>query len=406
MTPPSTDQRIIFALSSFAGLISGADPGHDPEKLLYKRVMHKLKQYEAQLGKWDIVWGPCVVAPSTFYYPTNAMYVAQSASDPANYVIAVAGTNPYSVFDWMIEDALVHAQLPWLFDETGGAAISLGTGIGLAILLNMIPTVDRPGAGKTLRQFLFDIEDKNIILTTAGHSLGGALAPALGLWLMDIQRLWDPFKRAKLASLPTGGPTAGNDVFAAYSDCKLPTSRWWNSLDVVPQAWNTRLLSRIPELYQAMIPGDRSIDVLIQWARDVSTKGSYTHIQSTAEAFEGDINEGIIDPHRSPIDNFLGQVAYQHTAAYLNYFALPGVNLAPLSGFMAQSKPVQLAVLERASNRSGIPIPSDLLDAAVESAPITVPVAGKPVLLPESACDPATRSLAQQVQTELQKAAA
>jgi len=406
MTPPSTDQRIIFALMSFAGLISGADPGHDPEKLLYKRILHKLKQYESQLGKWNIVWGPCVVAPSTFYYPINAMYVAQSESDPSNYVVAVAGTNPYSIFDWMIEDALVETQLPWLFDETAGASISLGTGIGLSILLNMIPTVDRPGSGKTLRQFLFDLEDKNILLTTAGHGLAGALAPALGLWLTDIQRLWDPFKRAKLASLPTAGPTAGNDIFAEYSDCKLPTSRWWNSLDVVPHAWNSALLSKIPALYQPVLQSDPTVDVLVHWAEDASSKGDYTQIQSESPAFQGEINHGIIDQRKSPTDNFLDQVAYQHTVAYSTYFALPGVNLAPLSGFMAQAKPNQLTALERAARRTGLPIPGELLDAAVESAPITVPVAGKPVLLPESACDTATRSIAQQILAELQSAAA
>ena len=406
MTPPSTDQRIIFALSSFAGLVSGADPGPDPEKLLYQRILQKLKQYESQLGKWNVVWGPCVVAPSTFYYPMNAMYVAQSAGNPANYVVAVAGTNPYSLFDWLIEDALVEKQLPWLFDETAGAAISLGTAIGLSILLNMAPDGDRPSAGRSLRQFLFDLEDKNILLTTGGHSLGGALAPVLALWLADIQRLWDPFKRVKLASMPTAGPTAGNESFAEYSDCKIPTSRWWNSLDVVPHAWNSGLLSEIPSLYGPEIPADEAVDLLVGWARDASSRGDYTQIKPCTPAFAGTVDAGIVDPSRSEIDNFLEQAACQHTAAYTKYFALPGVDLLPMSGLMAQTKPIRLSSVLRASERTGTVPPPALLDAALEAGPVTVPIAGKSVLLPRSASDPGTAAIARQVQAELQKAAA
>jgi hypothetical protein len=82
--------------------------------------------------------------------------------------MAMAGTNPCSLFDWAVEDFFVACQIPWPFAVSSGAAIAAGTAIGLLILLEAMPSGTRPGAGVPLTVFLADIANKKVELTVTG----------------------------------------------------------------------------------------------------------------------------------------------------------------------------------------------------------------------------------------------
>ena len=409
MSTPTLQQKVLFTINSYAGLVSGKNPPPNPDIVLYERIDSNFQEYQQELGKWDIVWGPVVVTYDTFYYPINAMYVAQSGDDPSQYVISVAGTNPVSLFDWLIEDALVEKQISWPFDLEAGGAISLGTAIGLAILVSSVPSSALPGAGSTIRDFLKGLKSKKITLTTGGHSLGGALSPALGLWLKNTQILWDPFFEAKFASQPTAGPTAGNGVFAQYLSEKVPLTRFWNSLDIVPHAWEETLLAELPAIYAPDIPQDVAISYFVSLAQDAARNGDYTQPEPDSP-FSLGINTDIIKGDRTNIENYLVQAAYQHTVAYSAYFEIPGVPIDNALYELYPAAQLSAAVIARASARTRTTPPPELLTvtapAGEDVTPITVPVNGQPTPLPASAGDPATDAIAAAVQAELAKYAA
>ena len=63
------------------------------------------------------MWGPAVLVAPGSLLADNVMYVAQAGPDtatPQQLVVAIAGTNPYSPFDWLLEDASVAILVPWL----------------------------------------------------------------------------------------------------------------------------------------------------------------------------------------------------------------------------------------------------------------------------------------------------
>jgi len=408
MSTPTPQQKVLFTINSYAGLVSGKNPPEHADIALYDLINSNFQKYEQQLGKWNIVWGPIVVTYDTFYYPINAMYMAQSEDDPSQYVISVAGTNPLSIFDWFVEDALVEKQVPWPFDAISGGAISLGTAIGLVILLSSVPSSTLPGAGLNVRDFLKGLQSKKIHLTTGGHSLGGALSPTLGLWLKNTQILWDPFFEAKFASQPTAGPSAGNSVFAQYLSEKIPLTRFWNTFDIVPHAWVETLLAELPTIYAPDIPSDAAIRYFVSLAQNAAKNGDYTQLEPDS-AFSPGVNTGIIKPGRN-LSNYLVQVAYQHTIAYSKYFAIPGVSTDSALLELYPETQFDPQVIARQAARTGTTPPPELLEvtapASLDSQPITVPVNGQPTLLPASADDPATDAIASAVQAELAKYAA
>ena len=69
---------------------------------------------------WQIAWGPAIyvaepknkTARRSSFYASNAMVVMHSPSKK-RYIVAIAGTNPASAFDWLNEDALLSPGYDW-----------------------------------------------------------------------------------------------------------------------------------------------------------------------------------------------------------------------------------------------------------------------------------------------------
>jgi hypothetical protein len=251
------------------------------------------------------------------------MYVAQGGPDtvtPGQLVVAIAGTDPYSAFDWIIEDGLVSTLVPWPAGNpppSSDPQVSLGTFLGLSILQTLRPGPRQPGVGTLLLDLLTTGRPGCPLVTVTGHSLGGALSPSLALYLSDTQGTWDPSAGTGIACLASAGPTPGNGDFAVYFNSQLEdaTTRYWNILDVVPHVWHTADIAAIPGLYAPDIAPDLLVQALADTAAAISMFGDYTQIFPVA-GLPGTVNRSLIDPTAPSFENYVAQMRYQHVDAY------------------------------------------------------------------------------------------
>ena len=209
-------------------------------------------------GDWTVVWGPEVYSlkPLSKAEAANAMYVAHS-KNLATWVVAIAATNPTSIYDWVAEDGDVAPQFmaPWplslpfnriIHPKPGPdqPAVSAATALGVS---NLLTKLFDAGFGY-LQNFLTSHASSNDTLIFTGHSLAGALAPTTALYLYP-----DPAKSGwkQVLTLPTAGASPGNAAFASRfvasypatpSGIDAPYGHWnvdyTNANDVVPHAWN------------------------------------------------------------------------------------------------------------------------------------------------------------------------
>ena len=331
------DDKVVFLLSYLSNLASFLiGPGLD--HILYGSVVAGLVKTATP---WEVVWGPAVLQLPPGGYALNAMYVASPIGQPTRFVVAMAGTNIPSALDWFLEDLNVSIQVPWTAPPTAGSpAISLATASGLSILVTMKPSTGLPGAGLTLQEFLSLATRSSVAVQveTTGHSLGGALSPALALWLADSQGTptgWDPQRMARVSAMPTAGATPGNLDFANYYDSRLgaSTQRFVNSLDPIPHCWSLATIDQLATLYAPAIPKSQGIDTLVSLIRAVASKGDYAPILPAAPPIAGTLNSSLINPIATAAANYLTQMGYQHTTAYYLAFDLPPqvIPVAPLA---------------------------------------------------------------------------
>jgi hypothetical protein len=322
------------------------------------------------IGKWKLAWGPSVALRGSA--ASNSMFVAFNEavefSDGTypTYVVAVAGTDPYSAFDWIVEDANVVEYVDFnAFVDANGimsgvpigrvtpgqtptslvppfetAHISKGTARGVSTLAHSLPTPSGLETTKKIGRFLksSSAPDARVIFT--GHSLGGALSPTLALFLQQRGDL-DGFERALV--YPTAGPTPGNAPFnaefeaafaptpAQASDYKVWNRDIINSRDVVPHAWQRETLEQIFTIYGngPANPLPRDVKLAIDGAIGLSVVAGQS----------GMVYERIphwVDQRKytgAPPDNFqsfLSTLAQEHINAYYQpdiYDQGPGVIL-------------------------------------------------------------------------------
>ena len=281
-----------------------------------------LATYAPQMGTWTRVWGPAVGQVPGSTVADNVMFVASNGAN--QLVVSIAGTNPGSAFDVVVEDLFVVLQVPWLWGSDAGK-IAFGTLSGLALLQVITPGASLPGAGKTIQNFLKGAVTAATTITTCGHSLGGALSPALALWLKDTQSAWDTDGNATILCQPSAGPTPGDGDFATYYDASLgsQTTRVHNAIDMVPHAWNETDLSAIPTLYVPNIEPDAEIYAIDIIAGLAAAGGNYTQVNASTPALPGTVNTTLVNPQWSPLQNFLVQALYQHMDAYALLLNMP-----------------------------------------------------------------------------------
>lgn len=314
-------QQIIFFLSMLANL---------PDRIETDINDSTAKE---NIGEWTIVWGPEVYYHDPNKTWDNVMYVAKG-QDPVKsnpmYVVATAGTNPKSIFNWFFEDLDTRNTVNWSNTNPEQGKISNGTKTGLTILQNMQDKLNL-----SLLQFLTNEiktqpDTVEIEVITTGHSLGGALSPVLALWLYENQNTWNPdAKKVTVSTQLSAGATPGDQAFATYFDNtdlgRNHTTRLWNSLDIVPHAWDKKQLSQIPTLYrQCNISKSLRIYTLVQ-AQIYRVKDiNYQHINSGTPPLQG-VCGGNVNIKNSDLKQFLQEAYYQHIKAYFELMGVDGL---------------------------------------------------------------------------------
>ena len=289
-------------------------------------IQTRLAVLNEKLSKdWQVIWGPArfsfAILDPNGRHIDNAVFVARDGTT-GDYVVAIAGTDLRSLPDWIFEDFMVGATVPWLFETgvTPTPRISLATFTGLTVLLNLSqPCPELPGQGQKLLPFLASIpKDQPINLYTTGHSLGGALSPTLALALQDRRSDWDPTEMATVLPYAFAGPTPGDSAFAAYFASRFPNGlqRLWNKLDVVPHAWDVAHLQEIPDLYGT--PAMADMQKLVNGLVAAVQPRDYAPLNDAQPAFSG--QQAPTAPASFPV--FLAEAAYQHITAYVDGFGI------------------------------------------------------------------------------------
>lgn len=277
----------------------------------------------AEMPGWSVSWGPCVWQAEHSRACDQAMVVFTNG---ATDVVAVAGTNITSWYDWLVEDGGVATKRPVRWPGApAGTWISEGTMLGLESLLGMpFP----PFQGPSLADFLRGRAgpDRSLIIT--GHSLAGALSPALALQLFTAGGL-DRTAWQSVRVYPTAGYSPGNEPFAAFFAGLFPRQPaeggtsyevWnalvWNRLDVVPRAWELATMTSLPILYGYTLDWLAFSEVLLlQLGANRLSGPDYRQLQ--AQALSSEVSGTV----RTLLD-YLMQMAYQHGEAYFHLLGL------------------------------------------------------------------------------------
>ncbi|MEM7360000.1 MAG: hypothetical protein AAF431_12940 [Pseudomonadota bacterium] len=289
-------------------------------------------------GQWEVVWGPRVydfplVANG---HSNNTMMVVQNTENPNTYVVAIAGTDPKSWSDWVFEDFLVWKTKPWVYGNPPSnlkPEISTATWVGLSTLQAITPVAGTPSHGMTLSDFFASVmqnTDADVSIYVTGHSLGGALAPAVACWLNDTKPRWDATDQSTLHAYAFAGATPGNGDFASWMNSQFTGDqlvRVSNTLDLVPHAWNYDTLMEVPGLYPQPYTLPRLLDGVVS---RIATDLQHIDYQFVGEGDQIQPIEGTvydIDPiPHSQLERFFAQVLKQHVDAYPEKLGMPNLN--------------------------------------------------------------------------------
>ena len=190
--------------------------------------------------------------------------------------------------------------------------------------LDLRPTLSAPAPASgdpDLLTFLkteSDAAPDALNIVVAGHSKGGALAPALALWLEEARasgaaaERWDTKGSAQVSCYAFAGPTPGNAAFAARVGRMLGAryQHLRNAKDIVTHAWQDDELRAIPGLY-----GVRSkvLDPLIRLIASQVQQFGYAQTPAFVRSFVGGLGRG---------RPFGVQFIHQHMEAYLEEIGL------------------------------------------------------------------------------------
>jgi hypothetical protein len=308
------------------------------ESELEKKIDAFLSGAKDSIGTWTLAWGPAVKQIDLVV--ANAMFAAKGSDGAGNdvYVVAVAATNVNSLYDIFTEDAAQGRPditlTAWPYALPAGTAtpnVTLGTLDGVGYLLAMTDS-----GGQTLQAFLGGIKDPSkATLIFTGHSLGGALSPALALAL--FAETLDTSDWGAVYLYPTAAPTVGdanyatlwNSVFPVASDSSGET--WnqivWNTLDVVPQAW--ALLGNLNTLYPSSdipCPSGSCLANVLAGVQALAAAAGGTFVQPNNTTLTGTFSPWTGATSSSPmVTYFLIEVLYQHTYAYFGLLGVSGL---------------------------------------------------------------------------------
>jgi pimeloyl-ACP methyl ester carboxylesterase len=160
------------------------------------------------------------------------VYVAINAARN-RIAVAIRGTvseDSWSMLWSILQDADPIVQDNWRYPISSTVKVAGGFDDGLENIIAMTdPATD------FLRKTLAATQAELIV---TGHSLGGALATMVALWLQDQLPKGGGPSNVRITPYTFAAPTAGNQAFANLYDAKFPnSSRYVNSRDLVPMGY-------------------------------------------------------------------------------------------------------------------------------------------------------------------------
>ncbi len=246
------------------------------------------------IGKWELVWGVHVYQRRRSVVADSTMYVAKYAEslDIDKYIISVAGTNPFSIYTVLFEDARFFSVKkwnegkPWNSKKSAAYTDEPAVSEGLSIALDIHMTKMRDSEGNVLVDILREIvknATKPVEITVAGHSLGGTITPLLGLSLLECQSEWDSNNNATIKVVSVAGMSPGNEAFAKYYQSKIGdrTERIWCEKDIVPYMSTINGLNSMPDLYSPEISNNILISSILEIMEEGTEHHKYTPICKT-----------------------------------------------------------------------------------------------------------------------------
>ncbi len=231
----------------------------------------------------------------------------------------------------------VRRRLVSLLDRTMDNLVTAPTAV---LMSDEQEAAAQDGAISSLLAFLAHLSELyqgDLDLVVTGHSKGGALAPALALFLSDTQRAgeldiapqyrWNRHPPAALRCYAYAGPTPGNTAFADYFNGQLGRMyyRYANTLDLVPLAWQSEEMRRIAGLYGDAVAPQPGLDLFFSaLAEEVETL-DYCHPGRNITLPDGSIEKHIIEypgEIRPELTSYLLQETWQHVQGYLAMLGL------------------------------------------------------------------------------------
>jgi Lipase (class 3) len=265
---------------------------------------------EAGYELWHVVWGPALNADRS-----NLAYAARN-SQTGQLAVSIRGSDFSFWLNW-IEDLAAVRLVPYdEFVSTASktAQIAFGTAIGLRQILGM-----RDGT-KSLEAFLTAAPLGTPILIT-GHSLGGCLAavlaPCVASWVGSA---------SSLSVYTIAAPSPGNADFAAYYNTLFTDQlghsaafRFFNNLDVVPNAWAS--LNTVETYYPPLVSCPPDIVRIVGRAEN-AVDGKYRQLGEVVAGSAVELTGTVIVPPGAPQNRpglnpsenalFLWEAAQQH----------------------------------------------------------------------------------------------
>jgi len=291
-----------------------------------KRMDRCLEHYLPWLGHLITVWGPAYYRAKRPFQDDKVdsmVFIVKNLDKPTDFYVAIRGTNPLNLFEWIFQDFWVGSLIAWSQVPFQGIippgepigdnpAISFGTNIASTILLKKLTD---PSSGMDMRTFLEReaqtalTMDQKIAIYLTGHSLGGVLASTTALFLNEN---WPTSNRKPdIFVFSYAGPTAGNQQFSERFKGILDNrcQRYGNNLDVVTQVWNRASMEKLPILYhpaKIQMP-HLLLKVLYDLAIPAIHDKNYTQSGNYQE-----VRSKVVQPFQS----YIAQMVFQHLIPY------------------------------------------------------------------------------------------
>jgi hypothetical protein len=201
-------------------------------------------------GNFTLVW--LGISPDL----ANLVYVARDSRAAARFAVVARGSDWDFLEDWVDDfDVICTHDWPTAIPANPAIYVAQGSWDGLQALLSATSNVfdptqpsyspPTPLAPFLQAQAIQGADSTDLDLYVTGHSLGGAMATVLGLWLADTAATWGLLaNKVNFKTYTFASPTVGNQAFVNYYNGQTANqqSQWqafrvYNEQDAVPFAY-------------------------------------------------------------------------------------------------------------------------------------------------------------------------